>query len=163
MERNQSCLRWYTSGTIPTHRLKQAKGFRRISVKLQKSWRLSAYIQSRLLTLHSTTSNHQNAQCSRSVPHVTIPPLFPLFHSYLWSCLRSFTIPWLCLLPFHCKSLFHISFYTASHHFPIVSWLICCLVVISWALVSAIPIVYTPSHSMKDVPICLSINKKFTL
>jgi hypothetical protein len=64
-------------------------------------------------------------------------------------------------LPFHCKSSFHISFYTASHHFPIVSWLIRCLVVISRALMSVIPIIYTPSHSIKDVP-PLSINKKFT-
>jgi hypothetical protein len=30
-----------------------------------------------LLTLHSTTSNHWNAQCSQSVPHATIPLLFP--------------------------------------------------------------------------------------
>jgi hypothetical protein len=45
-------------------------------------------------------------------------------------------------LPFHCKSLFHISFYTAHYHFPIVSWLIHCLVVISRALASVIPIIY---------------------
>jgi hypothetical protein len=62
-------------------------------------------------------------------------------------------------LLFHCKSLFHISFYTASHHLPIVSLLIHCLVVISWALTSIIPVVYTPSHSIKDVP-PLSIKKQ---
>jgi hypothetical protein len=65
-------------------------------------------------------------------------------------------------LPFHCKSLFHISFYTASHHFPIVSWLIHCLIVISQALVSIIPIIYTPSHSIKNVPSLSINNKKFT-
>jgi hypothetical protein len=41
-------------------------------------------------------------------------------------------------------------------HFPVISWLVHCLVVISWALASVIPIVYTPSHSIKDVPLCLS-------
>jgi hypothetical protein len=65
-------------------------------------------------------------------------------------------------LPFHCKSLFHISFYTAYYHFPTVSLLICCLVVISWALMSIIPIVYTSSHSIKDEPPLFIKNKKFT-
>jgi hypothetical protein len=36
-----------------------------------------------LFTLRSTASNHQNAWCSRSVPPVTIPPLFPVLHTYL--------------------------------------------------------------------------------
>jgi hypothetical protein len=44
-------------------------------------------------------------------------------------------------LSFHCKSLFHISFYTAYYHFPTVSLLIHCLVVISQALASIIPII----------------------
>jgi hypothetical protein len=65
-------------------------------------------------------------------------------------------------LPFYCKSLFHISFYTTSHHFPVVSWLIHCLVVISQALTSIIPVVYTPSHSIKDIPPLYIKNKKST-
>jgi hypothetical protein len=95
----------------------------------------------RLFTLHSTASNHQNIQCSQSVPPVTIPPLFLVLHSYLWSSLRSFPIPWPCLLPFHCKSSFHILFYTIYFHLLTVALLIRCLVVISWALVSIIPVV----------------------
>jgi hypothetical protein len=64
-------------------------------------------------------------------------------------------------LSFHCKSLFYISFYTAYYHFPTISLLICCPVVIFWALASAIPIIYTPSHSMKDVPPLFIKNKEF--
>jgi hypothetical protein len=101
------CGRWYALGTIPTCRLKQAKCFWCISVKLQKCRWLSTYrkpndsshIQThRLFTLHSTASNPQNTWCSQSVPLVTVPTLFPLLHSYLWSSLRSFPIPWPCLL-----------------------------------------------------------------
>jgi hypothetical protein len=67
-------------------------------------------------------------------------------------------------LPFHCKSLFHILFYSAYYCFPTVPLLIRCLVVISGALASVIPIVYTPSHSIKDVPpLFIFINdKKFS-
>jgi hypothetical protein len=65
-------------------------------------------------------------------------------------------------LPFYCKSLFHISFYTTSLHFHVISWLIHCLVVISRALTSIIPIIYTPSHSITDVPPLPINNKKFT-
>jgi hypothetical protein len=83
-------------------------------------------------------------------------------NSYLWSCLRLFPIPWPCLLLFHCKSLFHIVCYTMSHCLPIISLLICCLIVISRALMSIIPIILTPSHSIKDVPSLFINNKKFT-
>jgi hypothetical protein len=49
-------MRWYTLGTIPTRRLKQAEGFWRISAKLQKSrWLLAHKKQTtlRTLTFHS--------------------------------------------------------------------------------------------------------------
>jgi hypothetical protein len=67
------CWRWphrYALGTIPTHRPKQAEGFRCILVKLQKCWWLpriykaddSSHIQTRRLSaLHSTASNAHNA------------------------------------------------------------------------------------------------------
>jgi hypothetical protein len=61
--------------------------------------------------------------------------------SYLWSSLRLFPIPWPCLLPFHCKSSFHILFYITYYRLLTVTLLICCLVVISWALVSILPVV----------------------
>jgi hypothetical protein len=64
-----------------------------------------------------------------------------MLHSYLWSSLRSFPIPWPCLLPFHCKSSFHILFYTAYYCFLTVTLLICCLVVISRALASILPVI----------------------
>jgi hypothetical protein len=147
----QSCLvsQWYALGTIPTCRPKQAEGFRCILVKLQKSQWLRIYkvddsphIQSQWHSaLHSTASNCHNTWCSRSVPPVAVSTSSPVLHSYLWSSLRSFPIPWPCLLPFHCKLLFHILFYTTYYHFPTVALLIHCLVVISWALVSVLPIV----------------------
>jgi hypothetical protein len=138
-------IHWYALGTIPMCRPKQAEGFQCILVKLQKCWRLFAhrktttlciYRTRRLSALHSTASNHQNARCSWFVLPVTVSTLFPVLHSYLWSSLRSFPIPWPCLLPFYCKSLFHILFYTTYYRFPTISLLICCLVVISQALTS---------------------------
>jgi hypothetical protein len=68
-------------------------------------------------------------------------PLFPMLHTYLWSALRSFPIPWPCLLPFHCKSSFHTLFYTAYFRLLTVALLICCLVVIFRATTSILPIV----------------------
>jgi hypothetical protein len=53
-------------------------------------------------------------------------PLFPMLPPYLWSSLRSFPIPWPCLLPFHCKSSFYILFYISyfacllSHYLSVV-------------------------------------------
>jgi hypothetical protein len=129
---------WYAFGTIPTHRPKVSdvywSSYRNADdfPQIKKQW---------LSALHSTTSNPHNAWCSQSVPLVTVSTLFPVLHSYLWSSLRSFPIPWPCLLPFHCKSLFHILFYTAYYRLPIISLLIHCLVVISQALTSILPVI----------------------
>jgi hypothetical protein len=75
---------WYDSGTIPMRMLKWTEGFRRISVKLQqkpmtsciREYDDSTYIQTCWLPgLHSYASNCRNAQCSWSVPPVTVSTL----------------------------------------------------------------------------------------
>jgi hypothetical protein len=64
--------------------LKRTEGFRHISVKLQQKPMTShiqeeddsTYIQThRLSGLHSYASNRRNAQCSRSVPSITVSTL----------------------------------------------------------------------------------------
>jgi hypothetical protein len=133
-------MRWYTLSTIPMHRPKQAEGFQCISVKLQKKpttshiqkpTTLSIYkVDDILLSIlpHQTITMPGDLGLSHLLPSL---PSFPMLHSYLWSSLRSFPIPWPCLLLFHCKSSFHILFYTTYYHFPIIALLIHCLVVIS--------------------------------
>jgi hypothetical protein len=75
---------WYDLGTIPMHRLMQAEGFQRISVKLQQKLMTyciqeaddSQHVQSWWhYALHSTASNPCNAQCSQSVPPITVSTL----------------------------------------------------------------------------------------
>jgi hypothetical protein len=144
------CNRWYAVGTIPTCRPKQAKGFRRISVKLCRSRWLPMYKKpttlrtyklvnfSLSILTHQTLAMPSVLGLSRLLPSL---PSFPMLHTYLWSSLRSFPIPWPCLLPFHCKSSFHILFYTAYFRLLTVALLIRCLVVISQALASVLPVV----------------------
>jgi hypothetical protein len=152
---------WYAIGTISMYRPKQAEGFRCISIKVCRSWQLSMY--KKPTTLHTyelidfllSILTHQ----SLTIPGVLglshlLPslPLFPMLHTCLWSSLRSFPIPWPCLLSFHCKSSFHILFYTAYFCLLTVTLPICCLVVISRALAFILPIIETPSHIIKDIP-----------
>jgi hypothetical protein len=152
-------IHWYVLGTKSTCRPKQAKGFWQILVKLQKCWWLFAYTN--LMTFHSPFYHIKLSKC------LVFSVCPACYHPSPVSCvtflsLIIFKIPQPCLLSFHCKSLFHISFYTDYYCFPTVSLLIHCLVVISWALASIIPIVYTPSHSIKDVPPSFIKNKEFT-
>jgi hypothetical protein len=105
-------------------RPKQAKGFQCILVKLCKSQWLPAY--KKPMTLHTyklidfllSILTHQTLVTpgvlglSRLLLSL---PLFPMLHTYLWSSLRSFPIPWPCSLPFHCKSSFHILYHTAYY------------------------------------------------
>jgi hypothetical protein len=150
----------------------QAKGFWCISVKLQESRRLSAYIKMTTLSMYKvddimlsilwyqTLATPGVLSLSCLLPSL---PLFPMLHTYLWSSLRSFPIPWPCVLPFHCKSSFHILFYIAYYRLLTVALLIHCLVVISRALASILPVVWIPSHSIKDVTLLSYKNKKFFL
>jgi hypothetical protein len=138
------------SDTLGLRRPMQAEAFRHILVKLCKSRRLPAY--KKLTTLytykvddiilsilmHQTIAMHGVLGLSRLLPSL---PLFPMLHTYLWSSLRSFPIPWPWLLPFHCKSSFYILFYTVYFRLLTVALLIYCLVVISRALASILPIV----------------------
>jgi hypothetical protein len=141
---------WYDSGTIPTHRLMQAEAFRRISVKLCKSRWLPAYKKTMTLCTYKLVNfllsilMHQTVATPGvlSLSHLLLSlPLFPMLLPYLWSSLRSFPIPWPCLLPFHCKSSFYILYYTVYFHLLTVTLFIHCLVVIFWAIVSILPVV----------------------
>jgi hypothetical protein len=104
------------------------------------------------ILMHQTLTTPGVLSLSRLLPSL---PLFPMLHSYLWSSSRSFPIPWPCLLPFHCKSSFHILFYTAYYCLLTVALHINCLVGISRALTSVLPVFWTPSHSIKDVTLLL--------
>jgi hypothetical protein len=110
---------WYDLDTIPMCRLKQAKGFRCILVKLCKSWWLPAYKKPMTLCTYKLINIWLSILTHRSLATPGVLglsclllslPLFPMLLSYLWSSLRSFPIPWPCLLLFHCKSSFHILF-----------------------------------------------------
>jgi hypothetical protein len=126
---------WYALGTIPMHRLKQADGFRCISVKLHKSWQLPTYkkpmtphiskVNDIILSIlmHQTLATPSVLSLSHLLPSL---PLFLMLYTYLWS---SFPIA------------FHILFYTAYYHFLTITLPIHCLVVISWALMSILPII----------------------
>jgi hypothetical protein len=141
---------WYDSGTVPMHRLMQAKAFWRILVKLCKSWWLPVY--KKMMTLytyklvdflvsilmHQTIATPSVLGLSHLLPSL---PLFSMLHAYLWSSLRSFSIPWPCLLPFHCKSSLYILFYISYFHLLTIILLIHCLVVIFQAIMSVLPIV----------------------
>jgi hypothetical protein len=142
--------RWYDSGTIPMCMPKQAKGFWHISVKLQECWQLPAYKMT--TTLHTyklvdflvSILTHQTVATPGVLGLSCLLlslPLFPMLPPYLWSSLRSFPIPWSCLLPFHCKSSFHTLFHIAYFRLLTVTLFIHCLVVISWALTSILPVV----------------------
>jgi hypothetical protein len=132
--------RWYNLGTIPTCRPMQAEAFRCISVKLCKSRWLPAY--KKLTTLYTYKVNDIMLSILRHQT-LTMPgvlglsrlllslPLVPMLPPHLWSSLRSFPIPWPCLLLSHCKSSFHILFYIAYYRLLTVALLICCLIVIS--------------------------------
>jgi hypothetical protein len=136
--------------TVPLHRPMQAEAFRHISVKLCKSRWLPAWKKPMTLytykvddimlsiLMHQTIATPGVLGLSHLLPSL---PLFPMLHTYLWSSLRSFPIPWPCLLPFHCKSSFYILFYTVYFHLLTVALLIRCLVVISRALTSVLPII----------------------
>jgi hypothetical protein len=128
-------LRWYAIGTVSTYRPKQAEGFRHISVKLQQKPTTyciqeandSPQIQTHWhLALHSYASNPRNAQCSRSVPSITVSTLVS-YVTFL-SLIIFKIIAWPCLLPFHCKSLFHILFYIAYYHLLTIAALVTLLV-----------------------------------
>jgi hypothetical protein len=94
-----------------------------------------------LCTFHSNTSNPCNAQCSWSIPPVTISTLISYVKYLSLIIFKIIPHPMTCLLPFHCKSSFHILFYTAYYRLLTIALLIHCLVVICRALVSIIPII----------------------
>jgi hypothetical protein len=126
--------------TIPMHRPMQAEAFQRTSVKLQECQRLSVYKKTMTLhtyklinfwlsiLMHQTIAMPGVLSLSRLLLSL---PLFPMLPPYLWSSLRSFPIPWPCLLPFHCKSSFYILFYMVHFHLLTVALFIHCLVVMS--------------------------------
>jgi hypothetical protein len=119
--------RWYTLGTIPTHRPKPVEGFQRISVKLQKSQQLSAYRKPTTLCLYKLDNillsilPHQTVTmpgvlyllCSliifKIIPYpMTLLIVFPL------QVIISYLILY-CLLSLpHC----HITYLLPSSHIP---------------------------------------------
>jgi hypothetical protein len=94
----------------------------------------------RLFTLHSNASNPHNAQCSQSVLPVTVSTLVSYVTFLSLIIFKIIPHPMILLIAFPLKVIIPYS-YTAYYRLLTVTLLIHCLVVISRALASILPVI----------------------